>query len=77
MTKYHDDKCTVTCENNGREVTAEVLDFKEERLLNVSLDRKVKLSMTWNGSIYEGHGFGMSFISRGPKIITTKEGRDA
>jgi hypothetical protein len=77
MTKYHDDKCIVTCENNGKAVDAEVLEFKENVLLNVSLDRQVKIKLTWNGNIYEGRGFGMSFTSKGPKIITTKEGRNA
>jgi len=77
MIKYHAEKCLVICENNGKEVEAEILEFKEESKLIVSLDRSVKLNLSWNGNIYEGRGFGMSFISKGPKTITTKEGRNA
>lgn len=77
MTKYHDDKCTVVCENNGKKVVAEVLEFKEFKWLNVSLNRSLKLNLTWNNYIYEGHYSGMSFTSTGPKITQTKDGRNA
>ena len=77
MTKYHGDSCEVLCENNNKTVQAEILEFKEKKWLSVSLNRSLKLNLTWNNYIYEGSHSGMSFTSTGPKIITTKDGRNA
>jgi hypothetical protein len=77
MTKQYGDKCEVLCENNNNSVTAEVLDFKEKKWLSVSLNRSLKLNLVWNNYIYEGRKGGMSFTSLGPKIITTKDRRNA
>lgn len=73
-TKY-EDKCQVVCEDNDKSLTAEILDFKEHKMLVVSLERSIKLTMPWNGRIYEGKMMGRSFISSGPKGYTVKEGR--
>ena len=75
MAKYIDDTCVVTCEDNGRTVTADILDFKEEKTLHVSLNKTLKLVMLWNGRIYEGNQSGLTFVSKGPKIVETKDGR--
>lgn len=75
MTKYIDDTCAVTCEDNGRTVTADILDFREEKTLHVSLNKTLKLIMPWNGRIYEGNQSGLTFVSKGPKIVETKDGR--
>ena len=73
-TKY-EDVCQVTCEDNNKTLTAEILDFKEGKMLTVSLDRSIKLTMPWNGKIYEGKMMGRSFVSTGPKGYVIKEGR--
>ena len=73
--KYIADTCTVINENNDREVSAEILSFKEGKMLSVSLNKSVKVTLAWNGKIYEGKAGGMTFISTGPKITETKEGR--
>lgn len=73
--KYIADTCTVINENNDREVPAEILSFKEGKMLTVSLNKSVKVTLAWNGRIYEGRAGGMTFISTGPKIVETKEGR--
>ena len=78
MTKtktYFDDICKVTCEDNGKVVTADVLDFKEGKTLSVSLNKSLKLVMPFNGRVYEGRMGGMRFISDGPKGKTFTEGR--
>jgi hypothetical protein len=62
-------------ENNDREVPAEILSFKEGKMLSVSLNKSVKITLVWNGKIYEGKASGMTFVSTGPKITETKEGR--
>lgn len=61
-----EDTCQVTCEDNGKVVEADVLDFKEGKSLSVSLHKSVKLVMSWNGRIYEANGMGLSFVSSGP-----------
>jgi hypothetical protein len=77
MSKFVADTCTVTCENNGKTVKAEILEFKEQKWLSVSLNRTLKLNLTWNNYIYEGHHSGMSFTSTGPTITQIKEKRNA
>lgn len=68
MSSYHDDGCTVICENNNRTSDAEILDFQDKRFLSVSLNRSVKLVMRWTGTVYEGKMAGLTFHSAGPKI---------
>jgi hypothetical protein len=75
MKEYIDDTCLVTCVDNDKVITAELLDFKEKRLLSVSLNRSMRLNMQWNGMIYEAKMSGMTFTSSGPKITVTKSPR--
>jgi len=63
------DKCVVRAVASGKESEAEVLSFHEKRNLTVALNKSVKLSMTWNGRMFEGKVAGMDFESNGPKII--------
>lgn len=70
-----DETCKVTCEDNGKVVVADVLDFKEGKTLSVSLNKSLKLVMPFNGKVYEGRMSGMSFVSNGPKGTAYKEGR--
>ncbi|SVC16961.1 uncharacterized protein METZ01_LOCUS269815 [marine metagenome] len=52
---------------------AEVLNFKEEQFLSVSIQRAVKLNMAWNSkkNVYIGKGSGLEFITTGPKKFIT------
>lgn len=68
MTQYVEETCQVTCESNGKIVTADILDFRETKTLAVSLNKSVKLVMPWNGRIYEGKMSGLTFVSAGPTI---------
>jgi hypothetical protein len=71
----YEDTCKVTCEDNGKVVDADILDFREGKTLSVSLNKSIKLIMPWNGRIYEGKMMGMSFVSNGPKGQKFTEGR--
>jgi hypothetical protein len=75
MKVRYDETCQVTCEDNDKTLIADILDFKEKKLLVVSLEKSLKLTMPWNGKIYEGRLAGKSFVSPGPKGQTYKEGR--
>jgi hypothetical protein len=75
VTRYIDDHCEVTCEDNNKIVQADILNFQEEKTLSVSLNKSLKLIMPWNGRIYEGRMSGMTFVSKGPKIVETKDSR--
>ena len=74
MIRY-EDTCKVKCEDNGKVVDADVLEFKEGKTLSVSLNKSLKLVMPFNGRIYEGRMGGMSFVSEGPKGQKYSEGR--
>ena len=74
MTTHFDDIALIECTDNGKKMEAEVLSFKEEQFLSVSIQRAVKLNMSWNPekNVYIGKGAGLEFISTGPKkFITT------
>lgn len=75
MNKYIAETCEVTCENNSKKVTADILSFTEGKFLSVSLNKSIKLNLQWNGRIYEGKQGGMSFISTGPVIKQVKTSR--
>lgn len=72
--EYFDDTCEVICEDNGRKMVAEVLSFNKKKLLTVSIDRSLKISLAWNGKIYEGNMGKLSFVSNGPdsRIVKTR-----
>ena len=75
MRTEYEDIVDVTCENNGKVVKADVLEFSPLKRLAVAINKSVKLTLSWNGKIYEGKMSGMSFISTGPKATTYKQGR--
>ena len=74
VTRYGD-KCIIKQDKSNKTVEAEVFDFKENQNLTVVLNKSVKLSMIWNGRLYEGRMAGIDFISDGPKITRTTTGR--
>jgi hypothetical protein len=73
--QYVAETCRVVCEDNDRTMTADILSFKLEQYLAVSLEKSLKLEMRWNGRVYEGRMGKFSFVSDGPKITEVKQGR--
>lgn len=67
------DTCVVTNTDHGKTVDAEILRFVPEKILDVSLNRSVKLSLRWQVSpsgagLYVGNQAGMEFTSTGPEL---------
>lgn len=73
----YEDTCKLRNTNNGVVVTAEVLDFKPQRMLTVTLNRAVKVSLNYleRTKIYVGTMAGVEFTSDGPKEVATYKGR--
>jgi hypothetical protein len=65
------DTCTVKQANSSKTVEAVVYEFTEKDRLIVVLNKSVKLSMKWNGKLYEGKMAGLDFITTGPSISKT------
>ena len=63
--------CTIKQANSSKTVEAVVFEFKERNSLVVVLNKSVKLSMTWNGKLYEGKMAGIDFVSNGPTVNKT------
>ena len=63
--------CTVKQANSSKTVEAVVFEFKERKSLTVVLNKSVKLTMAWNGKLYEGKMAGIDFTSTGPSINKT------
>lgn len=64
--EYIDDTCEIICEDNGRKMVADVISFSKNKLLTVSVEKSLKLSLSWNGKVYEGNMGKLSFVSNGP-----------
>lgn len=70
----HSETCKVIQESSKKSVDAVVQTFIENERLDVILNKSVKMSMKWNGRIYEGRMAGMDFTSSGPTISKTQTG---
>jgi hypothetical protein len=68
MIKY-DETCSVTCVDNGQVVDADILDFKPQLLLSISLQKSIKLVLKYasKSDEYQGELYGRTFVSKGPK----------
>jgi len=67
----HSDTCKVLQESSKKSVDAVVQYFLENERLDVILNKSVKLSMKWNGTVYEGRMAGLDFTSSGPSVSKT------
>jgi hypothetical protein len=72
---YVSNECEIICEDNGRKMVVEVIAFQKKKYLTVSVDRSLKLSLNWNGRVYEGNMSQLSFVSNGPEITTITKRR--
>jgi len=68
----HSDTCQIKMAKSVKMTEAVVQDFEDKVLLNVIVNKAVKISMKWNGRCYEGRGAGMDFESNGPTITRTQ-----
>lgn len=68
MIRY-EEVCKVKCVDNDQTVDADVLDFKPQVLLSVSLNKSIKLILKYSlkSDEYQGELYGRTFISKGPK----------
>lgn len=68
MIKY-EETCQVTCVDNGQVAQADVLDFRPQVLLSVSLQKSIKVILKYHAKSgeYQGDMFGRTFTSMGPK----------
>ena len=70
----HSNTCDIVNVSKHMVVEAVVQDFREKETLNVILNQSVKMSMKWNGRLYEGRMAGMDFTSTGPTVSKTQTG---
>lgn len=68
----HSDTCPVKQVASGKVVEGVVHEFKDKDRLVVVLNQSVKLSMKWNGRVYEGKMAGLDFTSIGPIVKKTQ-----
>ena len=77
MTVRYEDTAQVTCVDNGQTIKAEVLDFKPQSMLSVSLEKSIKIVLKYNqkSDEYQGELYGRTFISKGPRGTYVRTGR--
>lgn len=76
MIRY-DETCKVTCVDNNETVTADILEFKYQMLLSVSLNKTIKMILKYaaKSDEYQGDLYGRTFVSKGPKATHYTSGR--
>lgn len=72
-----DDVCVVTCISNGLSEKGEILTFREEEFISLTIRRSVKLRLNWNdkAKVYIGSMAGLEFQSDGPDAYTYRSSR--
>ncbi len=72
-----EDVCEVTNIKNGQTVTGEILTFREEEFISLTINRAVKLRLNWNerAKLYIGNMAGMEFQSEGPRGYSYRTNR--
>ena len=70
----HNDTCLIKMAKSSKMTEAVVQAFEDKVLLNVVVNKAVKISMKWNGKCYEGRNAGMDFESAGPTVTRTSTG---
>lgn len=72
-----DDVCIVTCISNDLSEKGEILSFREEEFISLTIRRSVKLRLNWNekAKVYVGSMAGLEFQSDGPDVYTYRSHR--
>lgn len=68
---HHEQTSAVTCSDTGKSSIADVLSFIPEQKLTVSIEKSIRLEMTYNprNQLYIAHRSGLEFVSKGPAIM--------
>lgn len=76
-TGSYDQTVTVTCSDNGKSQTAEIIKFQEGVRLVVSLNRNIRMELIYNtrNKLYITNQGGLEFVSSGPKFNKSMEVR--
>lgn len=67
--------CKVTAVASKKTTEALIHKFDEGKSMIVVLNKSVKLNMVYNGKGYEGRMAGMDFVSDGPSITISQQGK--
>jgi len=70
----HSETCLIKMAKSSKMTEAVVSDFEDKKMLNVVVNKAVKINMKWNGQCYEGRSAGMDFESQGPTITKSQTG---
>ena len=70
----HAETCQIKMAKSSKTVEAVVDQFIFEQVLDVVLNKSVKLKLKWNGRCYEGRSAGMDIESDGPTVTKTQTG---
>jgi hypothetical protein len=77
MSVRYEEICSVHCTENGQSVIADILDFKPQVILVVSLNKSIKLTLRYvpRHENYQGSMYGREFTTKGPKGTYVSNGR--
>ncbi len=69
METVYEDTCVLHCTDNDQELTVDVMDFRPERYLKVSIEKQIPLNMQYQERFnnYVGSVAGREFTTFGPQ----------
>jgi hypothetical protein len=75
--KTYADTVDLHCTDKNETINAEILEFRPNMLISVSIQRKIKMILKYNqrGNNYVGSMAGLEFTTPGPKETIVYEGR--
>lgn len=68
----HADTCQIKMAKSSKAVDVVVDQFIFEQVLDVIVNKSVKLKLKWNGQCYEGRTAGIDVESAGPTVTRTQ-----
>ncbi len=63
------DTCNIHCTDNKKTMEVDILDFKPQQFLSVSVNKSIRLNLKYmdNQELYVGSMAGLEFTTKGPK----------
>lgn len=73
----YDEHCILHCTDNDKELTVDILDFRPQHYLKVSIEKSFALNLAYNKqhNIYVGSIGGKEFTTAGPNGRVVNVGR--
>ncbi len=70
-TTNYGETCKIHCTDNNKTMEVDILDFKPNQFLSVSVNKSVRVNLKYmdKQDLYVGQMAGLEFTTKGPKVV--------